>query len=237
MEQYLEDLQTEFNKISASDKEKLEAKGFDVDLIGKIGGKIGEQKAIQSGLNNITAEGALPKVSTGLAAASTGLGQVSDGLTTASAGLGQAIDGQQQVIDGLTDLHDTLAKATGEDGALTQGLQSLVTGTGQLKAGEVQLAGGSKQLASGMQKLADKTGTLAGGVSQLDKGSLKLSQGMSKLYNDGIRKIVDLYNDDLKGTLNDMEDVIDAGQSYKSFTKLPDGMDGNVKFIYKTSIY
>ena len=237
VEQYLEDLQTEFNKISASDKEKLEAKGFDVDLIGKIGGKIGEQKAIQSGLNNITAEGALPKVSTGLAAASTGLGQVSDGLTTASAGLGQAIDGQQQVIDGLTDLHDTLAKATGEDGALTQGLQSLVTGTGQLKAGEVQLAGGSKQLASGMQKLADKTGTLAGGVSQLDKGSLKLSQGMSKLYNDGIRKIVDLYNDDLKGTLNDMEDVIDAGQSYKSFTKLPDGMDGNVKFIYKTSIY
>ena len=237
VEQYLEDLQSEFSKISDEDKAKLKAKGFDVDLIGKIGGKVSEQKAVQNGLNSITGDEALPKVSSGLEKASAGLGQVSGGLMTASAGLGQAINGQQQVIDGLTDLHDTLAEATGENGELTKGLQSLVNGTGQLRAGEVQLAGGSKQLASGMQKLADKTGTLTSGVSQLDKGSLKLSQGMSKLYKDGIKKIVDLYNDDLKGTLNDMEDVIDAGQSYKNFTKLPEGMDGDVKFIYKTSIF
>ena len=237
VEAYLRALQSEFKKIDEKDKEKLEAKGFNADLIGEIGQKVGEQQAIQSGLEGLTKDEALPAASQGLAAASTGLDQVTTGLETASAGLGQASAGQQQVIDGITELHDTLAKATGEDGELTKGLTSLVTGTGQLKAGEVQLAGGSKQLADGMQKLADNTGTLASGVTKLDKGSLELSKGMAKLYNDGIKKIVDLYNDDLKGTMNDLEDVIDAGQSYKSFTELPEGMDGSVKFIYKTSIY
>ena len=237
VEQYLEELQSEFSKISDKDKEKLKAKGFDVSLIGQIGQKVGEQKAVQSGLNNLTADGALPAASQGLGQASSGLEQVRGGLETASRGLGQAVDGQQQVIDGITELHDTLAKATGEDGDLTKGLTSLVTGTGKLKAGEVQLAGGSKQLANGMQKLADSTGTLSGGVSKLDKGSLELSQGMSKLYEQGIRKIVDLYDNELKGSLNDLEDVVDAGRSYQSFTQLPDSMDGSVKFIYKTSIY
>ena len=59
---------------------------------------------------------------------------------------------------------------------------------------------------------------------------------MSTLYKDGIKKIVDLYNDDLKGTLDSADAMIDAGKGYKTFTKLPAGMDGNVKFIYKTDI-
>ena len=77
---------------------------------------------------------------------------------------------------------------------------------------------------------------LANGVSQLDAGSLKLSQGMTKLYKEGIKKIVDMYNDDLKGTLDSVDGMLDAGKGYKTFTKLPSGMDGNVKFIYKTDM-
>lgn len=162
---------------------------------------------------------------------------VSKGVSAASAGLGQTIEGQKQVVDGITQLHDTLAKATGEDGELTKGLTSLVNGTGQLKAGEVQLSGGAKQLANGMEKLQKSSGTLSSGVSKLDQGSLKLSKGMNELYSKGIKKIVDLYNDDLKGTMNDLEDVLDAGQSYTTFTEKPSGMDGSVKFIYKTTVY
>ena len=52
--------------------------------------------------------------------------------------------------------------------------------------------------------------------------------------NEGIKKIVDMYNDDLKGTLDSVDGMLDAGKGYKTFTKLPSGMDGNVKFIYKT---
>ena len=56
------------------------------------------------------------------------------------------------------------------------------------------------------------------------------------LFLESIKKIVDMYNDDLKGTLDSVDGMLDAGKGYKTFTKLPSGMDGNVKFIYKTDM-
>ena len=46
-----------------------------------------------------------------------------------------------------------------------------------------------------------------------------------------------MYNDDLKNTIEGLDDALDAGKDYKTFTQLPGGMDGSVKFIYKTPIY
>jgi putative membrane protein len=119
---------------------------------------------------------------------------------------------------------------------LNTGLTTLTNGAGELKAGEDALATGAQALANGMEGLQNKSGTLINGVDQLDKGSLELSKGMSKLYKEGIKKIVDMYNDDLKGTIDNVDGMLDAGKGYKTFTKLPSGMDGNVKFIYKTDI-
>ncbi|MBQ6370465.1 MAG: hypothetical protein IJJ21_02640, partial [Firmicutes bacterium] len=137
----------------------------------------------------------------------------------------------------LTELHDTLEKATGKNSELSKGLNQLTTGANQISKGNVKLAGGAKELAKGMDELSEGADQIASGAAQLDKGSLKLSQGMGELYKKGIRKIVDLYNDDLKGSLDDMNDLLDAGQSYKTFTELEGDMDGSVKFIYKTSVY
>ena len=145
---------------------------------------------------------------------STGLHLMSDSLgsTTSKTTL---IGGTAVIYKGLDDLNSQLSATTASDGDLNKGLNALTSGTSELKSG------------------ADK---LANGVSQLDAGSLKLSQGMTKLYKEGIKKIVDMYNDDLKGTLNSVDGMLDAGKGYKTFTKLPSGMDGNVKFIYKTDM-
>lgn len=98
------------------------------------------------------------------------------------------------------------------------------------------LVGGASQLAEGMSQLNSQTDSLVDGAEQLSDGSKQLSKGMKKLYNEGIKKIVDLYNDELKSTVNGLESMMDAGKGYKTFTKLPSNMDGNVKFIYKTTI-
>jgi len=192
------------------------------------------------------ATGQMASAAKAMEAAPAGLDKAADGMDKAAAGLGDYDPSkgakQETIIGGLTVIDNGLEtmkekvgqySGTGDLSALDQ----LKAGADQLAQGEIQLAGGAKQLADGMQKLQDKSGKLNGGVSKLDSGSLKLSQGMSKLYKEGIRKIVDLYNDDLKGTMNDLEDVIDAGQSYGTFTELPEGMEGSVKFIYKTTIY
>lgn len=151
--------------------------------------------------------------------------QVSNGLKTMSAGLGtydkdakeqKTIIGGMTVIDsGLGQLHTEVKKSVSKKGTLTTALNKLVGGTGQLRKG---------------------AGDMADGVDKLDDGSKKLADGMSKMYKDGIKKIVDLYNDDLKGTLDSADAMMDAGKGYKTFTRLPSGMDGSVKFIYKTDM-
>ena len=193
-------------------------------------------------------EDALKQAIAGIKSARGAVKQVEGGLDDMSDSLGsyEPEKGQQQttliggmtvISAGLEKLSESLASATGAGKEMSSGLGALVTGMDDLTNAEADLSGGARQLARGMDQLSGKTGQLKKGVKQLDRGSLQLSQGMSTLYKKGIRKIVDLYRDDLKGTLNDLDDVIDAGKSYKTFTELPEGMDGNVKFIYKTSVY
>lgn len=90
-------------------------------------------------------------------------------------------------------------------------------------------AGKLNKLVSGAEDLED-------GLQKISEGSSDLAKGMSRLYSEGIKKIVDMYNDDLKGTLDSVDGMLDAGRGYKTFTKLPADMDGNVKFIYKTDM-
>lgn len=166
----------------------------------------------------------------GLDQAAGGVTAVRDGLSTMSEGLGAydrkaAKEGKGQttliggmtVIDsGLGELNREVAGSVSKKGKLTKALNKLVRGTGKLKKG---------------------TGKLADGTEQLDDGSKQLNEGMTKLYDEGIKKIVDLYRDELKASAGRLGDMVDAGREYNTFTRLPKGMDGNVKFIYKTTVY
>ena len=187
-------------------------------------------KDLSDGLSNAPAElkGAaalIGNAASGISTAADAVSKVEGGLKTMSAGLGaydknakeqKTIIGGMTVIDsGLGQLHKEVKKSVSKKGTLTSALNKLVGGTGQLRKG------------------ADE---MADGVDKLDDGSKKLADGMSKMYKEGIKKIVDLYNDDLKGTLDSADAMMDAGKGYKTFTRLPSGMDGSVKFIYKTDM-
>lgn len=123
-------------------------------------------------------------------------------------------------------------------------MQNIISGTDSLLDGiktannkmGLSVYTGAASLANYLGELEDRSDSLIQGTEQLDEGASSLSSGMKKLYDEGIRKIVDLYNSDIKGAVSSIDDMIDAGQDYKSFTKLADGMDGSVKFIYKTTI-
>ncbi len=237
---------SEVNKAVSSNKALLRAAGFGklVDTTPTVNDYA---QRLASGLEPVPedlsqAADKLYKDGSSTAAANVAT-QVAGGLETISGSLGKTsepntlIGGMAQISGGLTELHDTLEKATGKNSELSKGLNQLTSGANQISKGNVKLAGGAKELAKGMGELSEGADQIASGAAQLDKGSLKLSQGMGELYKKGIRKIVDLYNDDLKGSLDDMNDLLDAGQSYKTFTELEGDMDGSVKFIYKTSVY
>ena len=143
---------------------------------------------------------------------------------------------QGMLSDGIKEMAKQLGAATSENGELSVGLNKLVTGSSALAAGEEQLSAGASELAAGMNQLYSKSGLLISGIGQLDAGSKKLNDGMSQFYKEGIGKIVSLYNDKLKGTVNNASEMVAVGKAYNTFTQVPEGMDGSVKFIYRTKV-
>ena len=91
-------------------------------------------------------------------------------------------------------------------------------------------AGGCAPMPKKLSELSDR---MAEGTFRVNR---TINEGMQKFYQQGIAKIVSLYNSELKGTVNSADAVIKAGKQYNTFTQVPDGMDGSVKFIYRTKV-
>ena len=58
--------------------------------------------------------------------------------------------------------------------------------------------------------------------------------GMIEFDKEGIQKLMDAYDGDVKTLLNKLEAVVNAGKEYQSFTKVAEGTKGSVKFIFRT---
>lgn len=123
---------------------------------------------------------------------------------------------------------------------LTGGIKQLKDGSSQLNAGAAKLTVNNAQLNSGASQLADGTNQIVSGVDQLTTGSKTLSEGahtladgMVQFNEEGINKILDAYNGDLKPFTDKLQAVIDAGEEYQTYSAIADGQTGSVKFIYK----
>ena len=161
---------------------------------------------------------------------------VSGGVSVVYSGLKSAAKGSGDLKEGSAELKEGIKSSKKGEMDLNTGITMLDDGTASLVAGEAQLSDGASELAAGMNELYSKSGLLISGIGQLDAGSKKLNDGMSQFYKEGIGKIVSLYNDKLKGTVNNAESLVAAGKAYNTFTQVPDGMDGTVKFIYRTKV-
>ncbi len=123
----------------------------------------------------------------------------------------------------------------------TAGVTQAAGGANELKAGAASLKGGSAKLSAGADKLYNgiltmKNGTpaLVDGVTELRDGSMKLSGGLKEFNEKGVQKLIGVVNGNLTGLIERLKATVKVSKNYKSFAGLPDGMDGQVKFIYRT---
>ena len=100
--------------------------------------------------------------------------------------------------------------------------------------GATTLNDGAGELKDGALELKDGVLTLEEGAGDLDAGALELLNGMFEFDQEGISKLTDLFGDDVQDVVDRLEAVSNAGKAYNTFTKLPENMDGSVKFIIKT---
>jgi len=240
-----------------------DAVGTSVADAAKTGAETGAQEAVITGINstkeNISNQiNAKQKSGESLVSGATKLNEgakvLAEKLPELTKGVANLKDGTAQLSTGaktLTSNNDTLnAGATAlNTGAsqLSAGTQSLINSVPTLTSGIKQLVDGSNTLVannaklnSGASQLADGTNQIVSGVDQLTTGSKTLSEGahtladgMVQFNEEGINKILDAYNGDLKPFTDKLQAVIDAGEEYQTYSAIADGQTGSVKFIYK----
>ena len=154
-------------------------------------------------------------------------------LKAASAG-SQKVINLKASLDGYNAFYLGLLDYTGAVHKVMLGAGDLKKGTSDLKKGTAQLSDGMAQLCDGILTLKDGLPALVEGVTKLRDGSMQLSDGMKEFNEKGIQKLVELVDGDLAGLLSRIRVITEVSKEYKNFSGIADGMDGNVKFIYKT---
>ncbi len=163
-------------------------------------------------------------------------GAVEDSLNKLAAQLAAACEqaasqaAQKAAVSGAEGAKKTIAS---QIEAVQSNGYSLVSGAAALSKGTQTLADQVPVLTDGITKLNDATGQIVDGVDELQDGSHKLADGMVEFDEDGISKIVNSYNKDLKPLTDRLQAVLDAGEDYQTFTGLADNVNGSVKFIYR----
>lgn len=142
----------------------------------------------------------------------------------------------QRLVSGVAELNEGV---NGENGlvanmpTLTSGIKQLVDGSNTLVANNAQLNSGASQLADGTNQIVSGVDQLTTGSKTLSEGAHTLADGMVQFNEEGINKILDAYNGDLKPFTDKLQAVIDAGEEYQTYSAIADGQTGSVKFIYK----
>lgn len=168
-------------------------------------------------------------------------------MPTLTSGIKQLVDGSNTLVANNDTLNAGATALNAGASQLSAGTQSLMNSVPTLTSGIKQLVDGSNtlvannaQLNSGASQLADGTNQIVSGVDQLTTGSKTLSDGahtladgMVQFNEEGINKILDAYNGDLKPFTDKLQAVIDAGEEYQTYSAIADGQTGSVKFIYK----
>lgn len=114
------------------------------------------------------------------------------------------------------------------------GLKTYTSGVDQTANGALQLKEGTAQLCDGIITLRDSAPALIDGITQLRDGSIELSEGMHKFKDEGVQKIIDSLDGDLKGLLDNLKASKKASEKYNTFSGIDESMDGKVKFVYRT---
>lgn len=179
---------------------------------------------LQTGTQSLTDK--LPELTNGITSLVNGSNELVKNNDTLNAGAASLNAGASQLSAGTQSLMNSVPTLTSGIKQLVDGSNTLVANNAQLNSGASQLADGTNQIVSGVDQLTTGSKTLADGAHTL-------ADGMVQFNEEGINKILDAYNGDLKPFTDKLQAVIDAGEEYQTYSAIADGQTGSVKFIYK----
>lgn len=152
------------------------------------------------------------------------------------ASLKAQLDDYNQFYQGLLSYTAGVAEAGSGASQLRAGASELKEGASSLHEGTSSLKDGAGELYDGVQSLKDGSQALINGVSKLKDGAMQLRDGLKELNEKGVQKLVEaVEGEDIGNLAARLQATIDVSKDYRSFSGISDGMDGSVKFLYKTA--
>ena len=117
---------------------------------------------------------------------------------------------------------------------MVAGLDTLHQGTGSLHSGAAQLDDGAGELDSGAGQLGDGAEKLDDGARELQNGAKELRDGMQEYQEDGIEKLLGIYEDHIPTLLERLKALKELGSDYVNYSGMTEGTDSSVRFIIRT---
>ncbi len=211
------------------------------DYSAKAGGALGAVQALQTikeGAAKSDLTGNVKKLSEGANQVTAGAVALNIGINGYTNEKGEKVMGLAEGTASLQKGLEQLAKGTStlnkKGGTLKNGVEQLDSGAGKLSEGVTKLTGNSSKLTEGADALLKGTGQFAEGVEELKSGAGELNDGMIQFDEEGIQKLTDTFNGDIGNLLDRLEKLKESGDNYNTFTALPEGSSGKVKFVIKT---
>lgn len=95
----------------------------------------------------------------------------------------------------------------------------LIPGIDELKAGTTKIAAGTSELSNGVETLNNSAPALVDGISQLRDGSTKLSAGLKQFNEEAVKKLVSVYNNNVRGIIDRLQAISNVAKNNSSKTK------------------
>ena len=129
------------------------------------------------------------------------------------------------------DTATSAAKTTASKVASEVGNQVKKEATKKISSQMKTLNNGLNQLTNGLSTLDNGAQALKEGANKLDEGAKTLSTGIKTFNEEGIKKICNLINGQVKDKVDRVKKLKELSEEYNNFTMLDKENDGNVKFI------
>ena len=165
------------------------------------------------------------KLYSGVVAYVSGVNQIAAGAASAPAKVAPLKEGTSALSAGLSQMNTKVPELSEGLGKLSAGASSLSNGLTSAVAGSKELATGMASLDAGISNLASNVPALTDGVSKLANGSNSLTDGLAKFNEEGVQKLVALYNGNVKALIERIQAIVSTAKNSGSKTK----------YIYKTA--
>ena len=198
---------------------------------------------LKNTLNNIISADPVKKLGT----LQTSVNQLADGTSSLKNAVDkQLVPGIQKLDEGaktlntasskgVSKLQSGVKKLTENDKKLKSGAKQLKSSGKKLKEGVSTLDQGSARLKAGSAELSTGSASVKDGIGQLHDGADQLHSGLIKLDEQGIQKLADLTEGDLKDLISRVKAILSDDASYSSFTGAAGDMSTTTKFVIETA--